>query len=124
MSRALIVEDNRIFREAFTTSLHERLPSIVIEEAGNGEEARQRINEAPPDFLFIDIRLAGMSGLELAKEIKKDFPRIRIAVLTGYDVPEFRRAASQYGVDRFFVKDSLEWKDIKEFLQDIPKHNR
>jgi hypothetical protein len=45
-------------------------------------------------------------------------------MLTGYDFPEYRRAASQHGVDRFFVKDSLEWKDIKEFVQDIPKDNR
>ena len=124
MLRALIVEDNRFFREAFKTSLHERLPSVVIEEAGNGEEALQRINVAPPDLIFTDIRLAGMNGLELAQRIKNDFPRIRIAMLTDYDFPEYRRAASQHGVDRFLVKDSLEWKDIKEFVQDIPKDNR
>ena len=124
MFRALIVEDNGFFREAFKTSLHERLPSLVIEEAGNGEEALQRINGAPPDFIFTDIRLAGMNGLELAQKIKKDFPRIRIAMVTGYDFPEYRRAASQHGVDRFFVKDSLDWKEIEEFVQSILKNNQ
>jgi two-component system response regulator YesN len=117
------VEDNRIFREAFKTGLHERLPSVVIEEAGKEEDALQKISETPPHFIFMDIHLAGMNGLELAKKIKKDFPRIRIALLTGYDFPEYRRSASQHGVDRFFIKDSLEWKDIKEFVQDIPKDN-
>ena len=78
----LIVEDNRFFRDAFKQSLHERLPSLIIEEAGNGEEALQRINGMPPDLIFTDIRLAGMNGLELAKKIKKDFPGIRIAMLT------------------------------------------
>ena len=124
MLRALIVEDNGFFREAFKTSLHERLPSLVIEEARNGEEALQRINGAPPDLIFADIRLAGMNGLELAQKIKKDFPRIRIAMLTGYDFPEYRRAASQHGVDRFFVKDSLDWKEIEEFVQSILKNNQ
>ena len=123
MLRALIVEDNRLFREAFKTGLHDRLPSVVIEEAGNGEEALQRINVAPPDLIFADISLAGMNGLELAQRIKNDFPRIRIAMLTGYDFPEYRRAASQHGVDRFFVKDSLDWKEIKEFVQDLAKDN-
>ena len=123
MLRVLIIEDNQIFREAFKTILQERFPSIVIEEAGNGEEAVQRINEAPPDLIFADISLAGMNGLELARKIKNDFPRIRIAMLTGYDFPEYRRAASQHGVDRFFVKDSLDWKEIKEFVQDLAKDN-
>ena len=124
MLRALIVEDNLFFREAFKMGLQERLPSLVIEEAENGEHALQRINGAPPDLIFTDIRLAGMNGLELAKIIKKDFPRIRIAMLTSYDFPEYRRAASQHGVDRFFVKDSLDWKEIEGFVQYIPKDNR
>ena len=84
----------------------------------------ERINGTPPDLIFTDMRLAGMNGLELAQKIKKDFPRIRIAMLTGYDFPEYRRAASQHGVDRFFVKDSLDWKEIKEFVQDISKDDR
>jgi two-component system response regulator YesN len=116
MIRVLIVEDNHIFREAFREVLQERLPSLVIEEAGNGEEALQRIKEAPPDFIFTDQRLAGMNGLELAQKIKKDFPRIRIAMLTGHDFPEYRRLASRYGVDRYFVKDSLDWKELKEWI--------
>jgi two-component system, response regulator YesN len=124
MLRVLIVEDNRFFREAFSTSLHERIPSIVIDEAGNGEEALQRTNGTSPDLIFTDMRLAGMNGLEIAQKIKKDFPRIRVAMLTGYDFPEYRRVASQHGVDRFFVKDSLDWREIKEFFQDISKDNR
>ena len=124
MLRVFIVEDNRIFRESFKTILQERLPSIVIEEAGNGEEALQRIEGGPPDLMFVDMRLGGMTGLELAQKIKKDFPRTRIAMLTGYDFPEYRRTASQYGVDRYFLKDSLDWMEIEEFIQSIPKDNR
>ena len=124
MVRVLIVEDNRLFREAFSTILHERIPSVVIEEAGNGEEALQRINGTPPDLIFADMRLAGMNGLDPSQKIRKDFPCIRIAMLTGYDFPEYRRAASQHGVDRFFVKDSLDWKEVKEFVQSIPEYSR
>lgn len=119
MLRVLIVEDNRIFREVFKTGLQERLPSIAIEEAGNGEEALHRINEAPPDLIFTDMRLAGMNGLEFSQKIKMDFPRIRIVMLTGYDFPEYRQEASRHGVDRFYVKDSLDWQEIKELVQDI-----
>jgi YesN/AraC family two-component response regulator len=112
------------FRDAFKTSLRERLPFVAIEEAGSGEEALQRIHGTPPDLIFTDIHMPGMNGLELAQKIKRDFPHIRIAMLTGYDFPEYRRAASQHSVDRFFVKDSLDWKDVEEFVQSIPKSNQ
>ena len=44
MLRALIVDDNLIYREAFKTILQDRLPSLVIAEVGSGEEALQKIN--------------------------------------------------------------------------------
>ncbi len=121
MLRVLIIEDNQVFREAFGQVLQERIPSVVVEEAGNGQEAMERIHEEPPDLIFTDYRLGGMSGLELAQKIKKDFPRIRIAMLTGYDFPEYRRLASQSGVDRYFVKDALDWKEVEDFVHHISK---
>ncbi len=124
MLRILIVEDHRLFREAFKKTLNERLTSVEIEEAGDGEEALDKIRGGPPDLIFMDNRLGDMSGLELAQKIKGDFPRIKIAMLTGYDYPEYRRAASQYGVDRFFVKDALDWKEIADFVQFIQMENR
>jgi len=124
MLRAFIVEDNRLFRESFKEVLQERFPSMVIEEAGNGEEALQRIDGAPPDLMFVDMRLGGMTGLEFAQKIKKDFPRTRIAMLTGYDFPEYQQMASQYGVERYLLKDSMVWEEIEEFVQSIPQDNR
>jgi two-component system, response regulator YesN len=124
MLRALIVEDNRLFRDAFKAELHGRLSSLLIEEVENGEEALQRINVAHPDLIFMDMHLAGMNGLELARKIKNDFPLIRIAMLTGYDMPEYRLAASQQGVHHFFVKDLLDWEEIMEFVQSTQKNKQ
>jgi two-component system, response regulator YesN len=124
MLRAINVEDNLIYREAFKTILQDRLPSLVIAEAGSGEEALQKINGAPPDFVFTDMRLPGMNGFELAQKLKNDFPCIWIAMVTSYDLPEYRQAASQHGIERFFVKGSLDWKEIAEFVQSTPKNKQ
>lgn len=121
MLRALVVEDNLTFLEAFKTALHECFPFAVIEVAGSGEEALLKINGTPPDFVFTDMRLPGMNGLELAQKLKNDFPLIRIAMVTNYDLPEYRQAASQHGIERFFAKNSLDWEEIKEFVQSTPK---
>ena len=119
MLRVLIVEDNRIFREAFKKGLLDYFPSMVIEEAANGNEALQKIKGGPPDLIFMDIRLPGVNGLQLTQRVKKDFPDINIAILTDYDLPEYRQAAVQYGADRFFVKNSFKWDELEALVQSI-----
>ena len=119
MLKVLLVEDNRIYREAFKESLCQHFPSFTIDEAVNGEEALERITGISPDLIFIDVRLPGMSGLELTQKLKRDFPKIPIAILTGYDLPEYRQAAVQYGADGFFVKDSLKWDEIEALVKSI-----
>ena len=119
MLRVLIVEDNRIFREALKKRLDGHFPSIVVEEVSNGDEALQKINTASPGLIFMDIRLPGVNGLHLTKEIKKNFPGIGIAILTDYDLPEYREAAKQFGADRFFVKSSFKWDEVEALVRSI-----
>jgi DNA-binding NarL/FixJ family response regulator len=119
MLRILIVEDNKIFREAFKKGLLDYFPSMVIEEAGNADEALQKIKGGRPELIFMDIRLPGMNGLQLTQKVKKDFPDINVAILTDYDLPEYRQAAVQYGADRFFVKNSFKWDELEALVQSI-----
>jgi DNA-binding NarL/FixJ family response regulator len=119
MLRILIVEDNKIFREAIKKRLEDDFPSMVIEEAAESEEAFQKINKASPHLIFMDIHLPGINGLELTKKIKKDFPAINIAILTDYDLPEYREAASQYGADRFFVKSAFNWDEVAALIKSL-----
>jgi len=117
--RVLLVEDNDMFRKAFKMRLCGDFSFMVIEEAANGDEALQRIRRTPPHLIFMDIHLPGINGLQLTREVKKDFPGIKIAVLTSYDLPEYRQAATQYGADRYFVKSSFKWDEVEAFVKSI-----
>jgi len=66
-----------------------------------------------------DIRLPGTNGLQLTQKVKADFPDITVAILTDYDLPEYRQAAVQYGADRFYVKNSLKWDELEALVQSI-----
>ncbi|MBI4767220.1 MAG: response regulator transcription factor [Deltaproteobacteria bacterium] len=121
MLKILLVEDNRTYREALKENLIQQFPTLTIDEAENGEEALKKVTKAPPQLIFMDIRLPGINGLQLTKQIKRDFPGIHITMLTGYDVPEYRQAASQYGADGFFVKESLKWDEIRSLIEFIEK---
>ena len=120
MLKVLLVEDNLTYRQAFKESLSQHIPRLFIEEAENSEEALKKIQESPPHLIFMDIRLPGVSGLHLTQKIKADFLEIHVAILTGYDLPEYREAALQCGADRFFVKSSLLWDEVVAFAQTIP----
>ena len=63
--------------------------------------------------------LPGMNGLRLTQKIKKAFPNIPIALLTGYDLPEYRQAALQYGADCFFAKEALKWEEMETLIKSI-----
>ena len=119
MPRVLLVEDNRTFREAFFSNLASHFPSLIIDEAADGEEALEKIRENSPDLIFMDMRLPGKNGLQLTQEIKKAYPKMLIALLTGYDIPEYREAALQKGVDWYFVKESLKWQEVETLVDSL-----
>ncbi len=121
MLKALIVEDNHVYRREFKESLCTHFPSMAVEEAVNAEEALEKINGNPPLLIFIDIRLPGMNGLKLTQKVKTDFPNVHIAIVTGYDIPEYRQAAAQYGAEAFFVKESFKWDEVKALVESIEK---
>jgi CheY-like chemotaxis protein len=116
--RALIVEDSTLFRQLFKEVLHNRFPSVEVDEAIDGGEALQKVETLRPNLIFMDIRLPGENGLELTKKIKTLHPNTVVIMLTGYDLPEYREASSAHA-DYFFSKDSLTTKDIFTLLESI-----
>ncbi len=119
MLRVMLIERNRVIREMLRENLQKYFPSIIITDAVNGKGALSSIQEVSPHLIFISLQLPEMSGLELIQKIKKDFPNIQIAILTSYDMPEYRQAVLQAGADRFFVKEAFAWEEAKSFIQSI-----
>ena len=106
MCKTLIVEDNTTFRKMLKEVLGTRFPTMAVEEEPAGSELFPKIDAFHPDIVFMDIRLPGESGLELTQEIKMNYPTIIVVILTSYDFPEYRQAATQRKADYFITKDS------------------
>ena len=117
MLRTMTVEDNLLFRETFKGNLLSEFPSMEITEAANGEEAFKRLSSNAVDLLFMDIRLPGESGLELTRKIKAKYKDVTIAILTSYDLAEYREAAARCGADCFISKDSMKWNQISAMVK-------
>jgi two-component system response regulator AlgR len=67
--RALVVDDEQPARARLTALLQELGQVVVVGEARNASEALQRIDELEPDLIYLDVRMPGMSGLELARHL-------------------------------------------------------
>ena len=117
MLRTLIVEDSTPFRKVIKSELLSQFPSMEVIEAGSGEEALTRLCSHPVDLVFMDIWLPGQSGFEATKRIKADYPDTTIAILTSYELPEFKEAAIRCGASCFIRKDSFEWEEIFTFIR-------
>ncbi len=120
MLRTLIVEDNANFRNTFKDALGKRFPSMVLDEAVNGEEALEKVKSFHPDVIFMDIRLPDKNGLELTTEIKSAYPQPFIIILTQYDLPEYREAARIGLADAFLTKNALNLAKVDELIKHIP----
>ncbi len=119
MVRILLVEDNPVFLKSFRQGISNRFRSVVIEEAISSEEALEKTSVNPPDLIFMDLRLPGINGLEATKKIKTGYPKIRVAMVTDYDLPEYSQVATQFGADGFFVKESIRWDEVETLIKSI-----
>lgn len=117
MFKILVVEDNQSYREALVAALRLRIPSAAIAEAENAEEVIEKLDDLKPDLILVDIRLPGMSGLQLTKEIKEDHPDINIIIMTAYDIIEYRQQARQYQANDFINKNSTSLEEIIQLVE-------
>jgi DNA-binding NarL/FixJ family response regulator len=117
--KILIVEDSAIFRKLLKETLHARFPSMEVFEASEGEEALQIINANPLDLIFMDIRLPGESGLELTSKVKAKYPDVVVIMMTSYDTPEYREAATQVKANYFLSKGSSSKEGILKLVESI-----
>ena len=70
MPSALIAEDESLLRAQLIARLAEAWPELeIVGEAENGEDAVAIIEEAKPDVVFLDIRMPGLSGIEVARRL-------------------------------------------------------
>ena len=106
MYKTLIVEDNTTFRQVLKEILNSKFPTMNIVEEPDGNQLLSTLDAFRPQIVFMDIRLPGESGLELAKKVKTNYPDVVVVILTSYDLPEYRQAALQSKADHFVTKDS------------------
>jgi len=99
----LIVEDHPTMREAMRLVLEGE--GFSIDEAADGQAALEAVRRDPPDLLFLDLNIPGMSGADVLGALKADpaTEPIRVIVVTAVG-EEGRAEALRLGADEYFTK--------------------
>jgi DNA-binding LytR/AlgR family response regulator len=105
--KAIIADDEKELRTYLRSLLSETWPELEIcAEATNGKEALELVETRSPQIVFLDIKMPGLSGLEVAKKIAKSCHIVFITAFDQYAVEAFEREAIDYLV-KPVTKDRL-----------------
>ena len=121
MFKILIVDPNDPFRQSLKKVLVSRFPFIDIQEASDGRQSIAMVHDFKPNLIFLEIHLPSQSGLDLARQIKDAHPKIIIVILTSYDLPEYKAAALECGIEHLIPKDDWTGEDMIALVHTILK---
>ncbi|MFL5807827.1 MAG: response regulator [Roseiflexaceae bacterium] len=102
--RILLADDHELMR-AGINALLQRIPDLtVVAEADNGHEALQLIAIHHPDIVLLDIAMPELNGLEVAERIVRDFPAVRVIILSMHSTRDYVLKAMRVGASGYLLK--------------------
>ncbi len=106
MIRVLLVDDQDILVEGLRLILGKEEDMQICGTAANGRNAYEACKSSHPDVVLMDIKMPGINGVEATAMIKRDFPDIRIIVLTTFNDDEYIYDALKNGASGYLLKDT------------------
>jgi two-component system response regulator DevR len=111
--RILVVDDHPVVRQGLRSLLSNHPDLQIIGEAAHAQQALDMARREYPDVVLLDIRLPGVTGIEVARRLRQDCPETRIIMLTSYDDDEYLIGALEADVQAYLLKsvsdDTLVW---------------
>ncbi len=104
--RVLIVDDHPMVRRGLRSLLSSYPDIEIVGEAEDGTAALQAAIELHPHVILLDIQMFGVGGIEIASQILRNTPQVKIIILTAYDNEEYILGAFRAGAYAYLLKNS------------------
>lgn len=106
LTRVLLADDHVLVRAGIRMLL-EKIPNVeVVAEAATGREALHLVEKKSPNLVLLDIAMADLNGLETLSRISKDFPEVRVVILSAHANEEYVIRALRNGAAGYILKDA------------------
>jgi DNA-binding NarL/FixJ family response regulator len=115
--RILVVDDHFMVRMGLSASLNVEPDMEVIAEAGTGEAALEACRKHHPNLVMMDVRLPGMGGAEATAAILREFPEVRVLMLSTHSGEEEIYRALQAGAYGYVLKNMVREELLRAIRQ-------
>jgi len=100
----MLADDHHLVR-AGIRALVEKIPGVTVTgEAGDGRQVLELIRTSEPDLLLLDLSMPGLNGMETLVRLQKDFPNVRVIVLSMHQSSEYVWEAMNSGAAGYLLK--------------------
>ena len=106
MMRILIVDDHAIVRRGLRELLSNEFHGAAFGEASDAQQALEQLRKKEWDVALLDIALPGKSGLDLLKELKTEWPKLPVLILSAHPEDQFAVRALKAGAGGYMTKES------------------
>ncbi len=114
MFKVFLVEDEIVVREGIRNNiLWEQYGFLYAGDASDGELALPLIRQIQPDLIITDIKMPFMDGLELIKLVRKELPKTKVVIISGYDDFTYAQQAIRMGVEQYLLKPIMKEKMVE-----------
>ena len=115
----LIADDHTIVRKGIKQIIMEEFIEAVIEEVADGNEMLHKIRSEKFDIVISDISMPGRSGLESLKQVKEEFPKLPVLILSMHSEDQYAIRVLKAGASGYLTKDSAPEELVKAVKQII-----
>ena len=102
--RLLLVDDHAVVRTGLRMLLENEEDIEIVGEAGTGQAALQMVERLQPDMVLMDIGLPDMTGIEVTRQVKQQWPQVAIVALTIHEDEEYFFQMLQAGANGYVPK--------------------
>jgi len=116
--KVAIADDHQIFRKGVILSMRPYTNIKFIFEAENGEDLINKMKDNEPDVVLCDLKMPIKDGIDTTKQIARDYPKIRVIILTMYEDERFVGHLMDCGAAGYLLK-STEPAEIRKAVMDV-----
>jgi len=102
----LLADDHRILREGIRALIEDQEDMQVVGEAEDGQATLKMVSQLNPDVVVMDIAMPLLNGLEATRQIRRDFPQVKVLILTMHENEEYIRQVLAAGALGYVLKDA------------------
>jgi two-component system, OmpR family, response regulator len=116
--KLLLVEDSRVLADRLIELIDQTATVELVAQVDNERDASALLRNSPIDVVILDLQLRQGTGFGVLKSLPRTGRRPRVIVLTNFDLPAYRREATELGAD-YFLDKSREYHRVPEILETL-----